>query len=171
MSPAFSTKQSRHATVAEPWALLLASSRNRRRIFSSPFLHFGAAAGEKFDRDVASELPKGNDERPFTIGHSDLAFTQLPARDAIATGDIQRSGRAPNCSYFTNWVNKEDTSSWNADVQIEGDYQAQVYYTCSEDDLGTVLELSCGESATTKEVSVANDPPLVGEIGSLSPQK
>jgi arylsulfatase A-like enzyme len=130
-----------------------------------------AAAGEKFDRDVVGELPEGNDERPFTIGHSDFAFTQLPARDAIATGDIQRSGRAPNCSYYTNWVKKEDTISWNADVQIEGDYQAQVYYTCSEDDLGTVLELSCGESATTKEVSVANDPPLVGAKSDRSPRR
>ena len=129
------------------------------------------AAGEKFDREVVGELPEGNDERPFTIGHPELTFTQLPARDAIATGDIQRSGRAPNCSYFTNWVNKEDTISWNADVQIEGDYQAQVYYTCTEDDLGTVLKLSCGDSAITKEVTVANDPPLVGAASDRSPRR
>ena len=129
------------------------------------------AAGEKFNREVVGELPEGKDERPFTIGHPDFTFTQLPARDAIATGAIRRSGRAPNCSYYTNWVNKEDTISWNADVQIEGDYQAQVYYTCSEDDLGTVLELSCGESAISKEVTVANDPPIVGAESDRSPRK
>ena len=38
-----------------------------------------AKAGKQFDRDVVGELPEGNDERPFTIGHPDLAFTQLPA--------------------------------------------------------------------------------------------
>ena len=130
-----------------------------------------AAAGEKFDREVVGELPQGKDERPFTIGHPDLALTQLPARDAIATGDIRRSGRAPNCSYYTHWVNKEDTISWNADVQIEGDYQARVYYTCTNDDLGTVLQLSCGESAITKEVTVANDPPLIGAESDRAPRR
>ena len=129
------------------------------------------AAGEKFDKEVVGELPEGQDERPFTIGHPDFAFTQLPARDAIATGTIQRSGRAPNCSFYTNWINENDTISWNTDVQIEGEYQVQVYYTCSEDDLGTVLKLSCGESAITKEVTVANDPPLVGAESDRSPRR
>ena len=129
------------------------------------------AAREKFDKEVVGELPEGIDERPFTIGHPDFAFTQLPARDAIATGDIQRSGRAPNCSYYTNWVSKEDTISWNADVQIAGDYQAQVYYTCAEENLGTVLKLSWGESAITKEVTVANDPPFVGAESDRSTRK
>jgi len=129
------------------------------------------AAGEKFDREVVGELPQGKDERPFTIGHPDFAFTQLPARDAIATGDIQRSGKAPNCSYYTNWTNEKDTISWNADVQIEGEYQAHVYYTCSEDDLGTVLKLSCGDSAITREVTVANDPPRVGAESDRSPRR
>ena len=129
------------------------------------------AAGEDFDKEVVGELPEGKDERPFTIGHPDFTFTQLPARDAIATGDIQRSGKAPNCSFYTNWISKEDTISWNADVHIEGDYRVQVYYTCSEDDLGTILKLSCGESAITKEVTVANDPPLIGAKSDRSPRR
>jgi len=128
-------------------------------------------AGKKFDREVVPELPEGKDERPFMIGHPDLTFTQLPARDAIATGDIKRSGRAPNCSFYTNWVNTEDTISWNAEVQIEGDYRAQVYYTCTKEDLGTVLELRCGESAITQKVTVANDPPLVGRESDRSPRR
>ena len=128
-------------------------------------------AGKKFDREVVTELPEGKDERPFMIGHPDLTFTQLPARDAIATGDIKRSGRAPNCSFYTNWVNTEDTISWNAEVQIEGDYRAQVYYTCTKEDLGTVLELRCGESAITQKVTLANDPPLVGKESDRSPRR
>ena len=56
-------------------------------------------------------------------------------------------------------------------MQIEGEYQVQVYYTCSEDDLGTVLKLSCDESAITKEVTVANDPPLVGAESDRSPRR
>ncbi|QXD23348.1 arylsulfatase [Opitutia bacterium ISCC 51] len=120
------------------------------------------AAQKQFDREVVGELPPGADQRPFIIGHPELTFTQLPARDGIATGDIQRSGRAPNCSFYMNWTNKDDTIYWDADIQVAGNYQAQVYYTCAEEDLGTVLELSCGDSAITKEVTVANDPPWVG---------
>ena len=130
-----------------------------------------SAARKKFDREVVGELPEGDDERPFTIGHPDLSFTQLPARDAIATGKIERSGRAPNCSFYTNWVNKKDTIYWNVDVEIEGDYEVQVYYTCAERDLGTVLELRCGESFITKKVTVMNDPPLVGEENDRSPRR
>jgi arylsulfatase A-like enzyme len=120
------------------------------------------AAQKEFDRTVVAELPDGKDERPFIIGHPEFRFTQLPARDAIATGDIKRSGNAPNCSFYMNWVNTEDTIYWDADVQVEGDYRAEVYYTCAEQDLGTVLELSCGNSAITKKVTVVNDPPWVG---------
>lgn len=120
-------------------------------------------AREIFLKEVASELPRGKDDRPFTIGHPELLFTQLPARDAVASGEIQRSGRAPNCSFYTHWVNTEDNIQWNTDVQLEGDYRAQVYYACSTENLGTILQLSHGESAITKEVSVANDPPLIGE--------
>ena len=68
-------------------------------------------------------------------------------------------------------MNTEDTITWNAEVQVEGDYQVQVYYTCAEGDLGTVLELRSGETALTKEVTVANDPPLVGEESDRSPRR
>ncbi|MDA0350531.1 MAG: arylsulfatase [Verrucomicrobia bacterium] len=120
------------------------------------------AAQKEFDRTVVAELPEGKDERPFVIGHPEFRFTQLPARDAIATGDIKRSGNAPNCSFYMNWVNTEDTIYWDADVQVEGNYRAEVYYTCTEQDLGTVLELSSGNSAITKKVTVVNDPPWLG---------
>lgn len=129
------------------------------------------AAQKQFDREVVGELPVGKDERPFIIGHPKYAFTQLPARDGIATGDIERSGRAPNCSFYMNWVNQEDTIYWDADVQQTGNYQAQVYYTCAEEDLGTVLELRWGDSAITQEVTVVNDPPWVGAESDRSLRK
>ena len=128
-------------------------------------------AQKKFDREVVSELPPGKDERPFIIGHPDYTFTQLPARDAIATGAIERSGKAPNCSFYMNWVNEEDTIYWDAHVQKTGNYQAQVYYTCAKEDLGTVLELRWGNTAITQEVTVENDPPWVGAESDRSLRK
>lgn len=121
------------------------------------------AAQKHFDDTVASELPNTQtDERPFVIGHKDFDFTQLPARDAEASGEIQRSNRAPNCSYFTNWVNSNDTITWNAEVLESGKYNVQVYYTCPEEDLGSVVELRFGDRAITREINIANDPPIVG---------
>lgn len=128
-------------------------------------------AQKKFDREVVSELPPGKDERPFIIGHPDYTFTQLPARDAIASGAIERSGKAPNCSFYMNWVNEEDTIYWDAQVQKAGNYQAQVYYTCAKEDLGTVLELRWGNSAINQEVTVENDPPWVGAESDRSLRK
>tara|TARA_Y100000588_G_scaffold255149_1_gene269686 strand:- start:4134 stop:5963 length:1830 start_codon:yes stop_codon:yes gene_type:complete len=120
------------------------------------------AAQKDFDENVVSEIPEGQDTRPFIIGHSELSFTQLPARDAIPMGEIKRSGRAPNCSFYMNWVNEEDTIYWNTEVQEEGNYRASVYYTCAEEDLGAILELRAGESTIKKEVTVASNPPWVG---------
>jgi arylsulfatase A-like enzyme len=120
-------------------------------------------AQKEFDQNVVSELPNTKtDERPFLIGHKDFDFTQLPARDANASGAIERSNRAPNCSYFTNWVNTDDTITWNAEVLESGKYSVQVYYTCPEEDLGSVVELRFGKQAITREVNIANDPPIVG---------
>ena len=129
------------------------------------------AAQKKFDEEVVGELPPGKDERPFIIGHPDYAFTQLPARDAISTGKIERSGRAPNCSFYMNWVNEEDTIYWDAEVLQDGNYRAEVYYTCAKEDLGTVLELRWGDSAITKKVTVENDPPWVGAESDRSLRK
>lgn len=120
------------------------------------------AKQKEFDRTVVAELAGDDDVRPFTIGHPDFDFTQLPARDAIASGKIKRSGNAPNCSFYTHWVDTNDTITWDAEVLQTGNYRAQVYYTCAEEDLGTRLKLSCGDGEITREVTVAHDPPLYG---------
>lgn len=65
-------------------------------------------------------------------------------------------------------MSEEDTISWNADVQVEGEYQAQVYYTCSEGDPGIVLKPSCSESALTKEAVVPM--PRLSAIPDRSPR-
>ena len=52
----------------------------------------------KYKNEVLVEL--GTDERPFVIGHPDVSWTQIPARDAVPTGEIKRSNKFPNCSYF-----------------------------------------------------------------------
>jgi arylsulfatase A-like enzyme len=116
---------------------------------------------EKWINEVLSELPAA-DNRPFTIGHPSFTFTQIPARDGIPHGNIERSNKFPNCSYFTNWINKSDSITWNAEVLADGDFEVTIYYTCPSGDTGSVIELSFGTSKLNTIISEAHDPPLKG---------
>lgn len=110
--------------------------------------------------DLLTDYPR--DDRPFTVGYRDFPITQLPARDGVPHGNVRRSARAPNCSFFENWTGLDDRMSWDIEVNTAGKYEATIYYTCPAKDVGSTIELSFGESRLQATVSVANDPPLVG---------
>lgn len=118
-------------------------------------------ARANWEADALAEASP-EDNRPFTIGHPDFAFTQLPARDALATGRITRSNRYPNDSFFTNWVSAEDSITWSVDVLAGGDYAVALHYTCEEGSEGSLVELSLGESRLSARIKEAHDPPLTG---------
>jgi len=103
-----------------------------------------------------------NLNRPFTVGYPDFPITQLPARDGEAHGHIQRSAKAPNCSYFTNWTNIDDSITWDVQVESPGKYEVVVYYTCPAADVGSTVELSFNGSRVQGIVSPAHDPPPAG---------
>ena len=101
--------------------------------------------------------------RPFLIGHADFKYTQMPARDGVAHGNIVRSRRSPNCSFYTNWIDTGDKITWDVEVLSEGNYQVELYYTCPEKDLGSTFELRIGSSRLTGKITQAHDPPLHGK--------
>jgi hypothetical protein len=102
------------------------------------------------------------DNRPFPVGYGEFPTTYLPARDGVAVGKVRRSSSAPNCSYFTNWVSAEDRITWDIEVAAGGSYEAVVYYTCPQEDVGATVELSFGAERVQGRVTEAHDPPLVG---------
>lgn len=117
---------------------------------------------EAIDRWKEEVLPSiAEDDRPFPIGY-DGHPTILPARDGVATGQAQRSAKAPNCSYFTNWTSTEDRITWDVEVLQAGEYEVIVYYTCPAADVGATFELSVGDVAIRSRVTEANDPPARG---------
>ena len=110
------------------------------------------------------------DKRAFIIGHPELKNTQIPARDAKANGLIKRSNYYPNCSYMTNWVNIEDTITWNAEVAEDGKFEAIIYYTCKKDALGSEIELSFSDSSVSKKITKFYDPKEYGVENDRSPR-
>ena len=111
-------------------------------------------------RDVLSEMKRV--VHPFTVGYRQFPVTMLPARDGVPAGNIQRSAKAPNCSYFTNWTSLDDRITWDIDVATSGRYAVEVYYTCAAENIGSTIELSFGTSKLAGSVTVAHDPPTRG---------
>ena len=118
-------------------------------------------ATQRWRRDVLSELSEK--PLPFPVGSDRLRHTHLPARDARFTGDIERSNRFPNCSYLTGWSSTNDTITWDVDVRRQGTYEATIYYTCSENDVGSEIELALRSARTAATVKQAYDSPLIGQ--------
>ncbi len=118
-------------------------------------------AKNKWIEEVAGELKKDG-KRYFTIGYPGFKYTQLPARDGVAYGNIRRSNRWPNCSFFTNWTSTSDSITWDVEVLEEGDFEVEIYYTCPPESIGATFELSFGNERITGKITEANNPPLTG---------
>ena len=131
-----------HTNVASRHPALVSSLRRQAQRHAEEMgIHFRANAG-----------------RPFHVGYG--PSTTLPARDGVAHGTIQRSAKAPNNSFFTNWTRTDDFISWDVDVGEAGDYEATMYYTCAAGDQGATIQLSAGPSSVRLKVHEVFDPPL-----------
>ena len=108
-------------------------------------------------------LPKSaKDDRPFPVGYGEFPTTILPARDGVPHGNIRRSANAPNCSFFTNWKTADDKITCDIEAANSGNYEAVIYYTCAEQDVGSTIELRFNQSRIQGKVTEPHDPPLIG---------
>jgi hypothetical protein len=123
-----------------------------------------ARLSQAVERWKAEQLPGlGQQEWPFTVGYRELPITQLPARDGVPRGNVRRTSKFPNSSFFTNWTSNEDRITWDVEVATAGKYEAVVYYTCPKADVGSTVELSLNGSRIEATVREAHDPPLRGQ--------
>jgi len=131
-----------------------------------------AARLSKAAAEWSAELLPGltDDDRPFPVGYPAFPTTHLPARDGVPHGNVQRSAKAPNCSYFTNWTSTEDRITWDVEVATTGRYEAVVYYTCARENVGSTIELSFNDSRIRGKVTGAHDPPLFGAENDRTPR-
>jgi hypothetical protein len=99
---------------------------------------------------------------PFTVGHPQARYTELPARDAKSKGNIQRSNRHPNSTFFTHWTSTDDAIEWDVEVLESGDFDVELYYTCHPQNVGATIQLSFGNQQLSTQITEAHDPPLRG---------
>jgi len=114
---------------------------------------------DDWKKNILEYISQPDVER-FPVGYAGAPLTELPARDGYGEGGVVHSGRAPNCSFFTDWKNTEDSLVWDVDVLNTGTYTAKIWYTCPAKDVGSTIQLSCGESRITTSVTPSWDPPL-----------
>jgi arylsulfatase A-like enzyme len=126
------------------------------------------SAVENWKREVLAQAEK---QRPFTVGYSEMPRTVLPARDGQSTGTIQRSASAPNCSYFINWTKAEDRIKWSISVSQPGEYEAILWYTCAESDVGSKLILDWNQTRWTGKIATAFESPLRGKEQDRVPRR
>jgi len=115
-----------------------------------------------FKADALQNYNTTNDGRPFVICHKDYRWTQVPARDGTAHGNIIRSNKFPNCSYFLNWTSADDKITWPAQVQHSGRYRVFLHYTCKEENVGCRVQLQFNQSTISRKITEAHDPLEVG---------
>jgi len=120
------------------------------------------SAKETWIHSVLNNLDRDREET-FPVGFKDSKYTQLPARDATSYGQIKRSSKWPNASYFTNWKSKSDSITWNCDILTKGKYKATVYYTCKPAAIGSELLLKQGDNEVKIQITEAHDPPIQGK--------
>lgn len=120
--------------------------------------------------DTTAFPTKVTDNRPFPLGHADAPWTQLPARDALLSGNVQRSNRYPNSSFVTNWTAVDDRISWDVEVLNSGLYEAVLYYTCAAENLGSRFRLELGKNKLEATLEEAHDPELFGALQDRSPR-
>lgn len=119
------------------------------------------AVAQNFRENVAKGYDQ--DERPFLIGHKDYRYTQLPARDAIGSGAIERSNKFPNCSFLRNWTKADEQIRFDAIVGASGRYQVELEYAIAAADVGATIQLQIGQSKLQAKISEAASPPLRGQ--------
>lgn len=115
---------------------------------------------KQFSAEVAPVLAAAKD-RPYPVGFAPLTY--LPARDGEPHGNVQRSGKAPNCSYFTNWTSPDDSITWDIECGEAGSYDATIYYTCAKENVGTEIEMSFAGKSLRATIKDAYDPPAYGK--------
>ena len=113
-------------------------------------------------RQQVRPASRDKDTRPFVVNYPGCSSTQLPARDCHTRGNARHSNRHRNCTYIENWTSTTDSLTWPVEVAQPGPQRAILYYCAKRQNLGSVIELSCGEASLTRTIDQPNPSEISG---------
>jgi len=120
---------------------------------------------EKVLADYKDEMLPGygraHESRPFVMAHPGSSRTQLPARDAKASGGIKRSSIHPNDSYFYDWTSTDDEIVWKATAGESGRFVVKIFYASKS--AGAKCRLSFQGKSLEFTIPEAHDVPTEGK--------
>jgi arylsulfatase A-like enzyme len=122
----------------------------------------------QYRKSLLSEYGPAHENRPFVIAHPGSPLTQLPARDGKASGQIKRSNRFPNDSYFLNWTRTEDKVTWEALAGESGEFEVTIYHATAA--AGARMRLSFRQESLDFTVPTPHNVPIEGEKEDRSPR-
>jgi hypothetical protein len=115
---------------------------------------------QSFQKEFDGKVGRQHEKRSFVIAHPGSLYTQLPARDATCSGEIRRSNKFPNDSFFLNWTRTEDKISWDVESAGEGEFAVKLFYTSSS--AGAKCRLGFKGNLLDFRIPEAHDVPLRG---------
>ncbi len=122
----------------------------------------------RYKKEVLKGYGGAKDERAFVMAHPGSRMTQLPARDAVATGGVKRSNRYPNDSYFESWKSTDDRIIWRAEAGESGQFEVEIFYAARSG--GSRYRLSFHGSELDFEIPKAHNVPKLGAEEDRSPR-
>lgn len=114
--------------------------------------------------DLKVSLMQNSFERPSCpIGQPGAIKHELFADEAHLRGGLEYfKGFGYNSDWITSWNDLNDSIYWEVDVVDTGLYRTSLLYTCSEENIGSVIQLSTGvNSKIENRITVTYDPDFI----------
>ncbi len=108
--------------------------------------------------DVTANLPS---ERRIPVGYEEAPNITMPAPQAFFEGEIGYNGAGWANDWLDNWTSTDASAWWYLDVINPGLYTVLAEYTVAEENRGTRVRFSVGESYVEGVFSQTYDPGFI----------
>jgi arylsulfatase A-like enzyme len=93
------------------------------------------------------------------IGYVTEESAYLPAHEASFSGDIHfMEGHGWAHDWLVNWVNDDDSIYWDVIVNETTIFEIELLYSCAEDDIGSILQVSIARNMAESRLTSPHDP-------------
>lgn len=93
---------------------------------------------------------------------SKLDYIELPTYEADFSGNITyKEGHGWVHDWLVNWTSTQDTISWDVQSLENQEFTLKVNYTCSENQVGSELQISIGKQKIRGKIKEAFDPKMI----------